>query len=61
MPLFRDRDAHEPAHAEGKRHVELPSSARTPTSKAAGKRQHDQPWVPKSGLVGRTRRSARRS
>jgi hypothetical protein len=50
----------DPAHAPGKRHIgPAPTGAGAPSSGPA-KRGHDQPWVPTSGLVGRTRRSARR-
>jgi hypothetical protein len=48
------------AHAPGKRHIR---PTRTPVDvprNEPAKRMHDQPWLPTSGLVGRSRRSARR-
>ena len=48
------------AHAEGHRHLGPAPEVPCPRHRTAGKPVHDQPWIPKSGLVGRSRRSARR-
>lgn len=50
---------HDPAHAPGKRRLGPTADAATPQQVRIERRRH-QPWVPTSGLVGRTRRSARR-
>ena len=50
---------HDPAHAPGKRRIGRVADAATPPQVRLERRRH-QPWVPTSGLVGRTRRSARR-
>jgi len=60
MPRSPKRTPEEPAHAEGKRHVALPDREAAPKARPTGPGGHHQPWVPTSGLVGRTRRSARR-
>jgi hypothetical protein len=49
------------AHAPGKRRLFPPRTAERAAKPAPATRMHDQPWVPTSGLVGRSRRSARRS
>ncbi len=50
----------DPAHAPGKHHLApLPGTGRA-APRTGAVPPHDQPWVPTSGLVGRTRRSARR-
>jgi hypothetical protein len=49
------------AHAPGKRRMGPPPIAARAARATPARRTHDQPWVPTSGLVGRTRRSARRS
>lgn len=48
-----------PGHAPGHRHLGPPPDAPAPHPADPG-RPHDQPWVPKGGLVGRSRRSQRR-
>ncbi len=48
------------AHAPGKRRLGLPMTPPGQPAAQAPRRGHDQPWIPTSGLVGRTRRSARR-
>lgn len=50
----------DPAHAPGKRRLGRVADAATPHHVRIEGRRH-QPWVPTSGLVGRKRRSARRS
>lgn len=50
----------DPTRAPGKRHRGRPDDAAAPTEVAV-ERPARQPWVPTSGLVGRKRRSARRS
>ena len=53
-------DAVDRAHAPGKRNLgPAPGAAHLPAAPAGGHAQH-QPWVPTSGLIGRSRRSARR-
>jgi hypothetical protein len=51
---------HDPAHAPGKRRIGRMADAAVPRQVGLERRRH-QPWVPTSGLVGRKRRSARRS
>lgn len=51
---------HDPAHAPGKRRIGRPADQAIPRPVRAERRRH-QPWIPTSGFVGRTRRSARRS
>lgn len=48
-----------PGHAPGHRHLGPPPDVPAPRTAEPG-RPHDQPWVPKGGLVGRSRRSQRR-
>jgi hypothetical protein len=51
----------DPAHAPGKhRKSPPPLQGRAAQRTPAGARAH-QPWVPTSGLIGKQRRSARRS
>lgn len=52
--------APDPAHAPGKRGKGPPPATVSSPRAAPPTRTHDQPWVPSSGLVGRSRRSARR-
>lgn len=48
----------DPAHAPGKRKRGAPPAmGRTAPKSEPASGQHDQPWVPTSGLVGRSRRS----
>lgn len=56
-----DDPRHEdPAHAPGKRKRGAPPGAKGAKPGAETRSdQHDQPWVPTSGLVGRSRRSPR--
>ncbi|MFP5487560.1 MAG: hypothetical protein ACLGHQ_04560 [Acidimicrobiia bacterium] len=49
----------DPAHAPGKRRLGRTADVATPRQVRVERARH-QPWVPTSGLVGRTRRSARR-
>lgn len=49
----------DPAHAPGKRRLGRPADEAVPHRVRVERWRH-QPWVPTSGLVGRTRRSARR-
>lgn len=51
------RDA---AHAEGHRHLGPPPGEPQPAVIETSKVPANQPWVPRSGLVGRIRRSPRR-
>lgn len=48
-----------PGHAPGHRHPGPPPDVPSPRSAEPG-HPHDQPWIPKGGLVGRSRRSQRR-
>jgi hypothetical protein len=50
----------DPAHAPGKRRRGPPPEQGRAAGEEPGRRRQHQPWVPTSGLVGRTRRSARR-
>ena len=43
-------------HARGHRHLPPPPREAAPKG-VTPKRGHDQPWVPKSSLAGRSRRS----
>jgi hypothetical protein len=56
----RPEEAPDRAHAPGKRRLGPPPSVARSRQGMVAARTHDQPWVPTSGLVGRTRRSARR-
>lgn len=56
----RGMPVEDPAHAPGKRRIGRPADAATPHQVRLERGRH-QPWIPTSGLVGRTRRSARRS
>lgn len=47
-------------HASGHRRVGPPPTMAGPPAMERAKPAHDQPWIPKSGLIGRSRRSARR-
>jgi hypothetical protein len=47
----------DPAHAPGKAKRGAPPAVATPPQAEHDPGQHDQPWVPTSGLVGRSRRS----
>lgn len=49
----------EPGRAPGHRHAGPPPEPRSWDDRMRGKPSHDQPWIPKSGLVGRIRRSPR--
>lgn len=51
----------DPAHAPGKRRKAPPPDADLPNRGQSAQSRRDQPWVPTSGLIGRKRRSARRS
>jgi hypothetical protein len=51
----------DPAHAPGKRGIGPPPGTPSSPRTAPLARTRDQPWVLTSGLVGRQRRSARRS
>jgi hypothetical protein len=53
-------DASDRAHAPGKQHLGRVRTLAGFARNEPAKRPHDQPWVPTSGLVGRSRRSARR-
>jgi hypothetical protein len=59
-PLARDPRRADPSHAQGKRKLGPPPEVEAPPTASIERRRH-QPWVPTSGLVGRKRRSARRS
>lgn len=50
----------DPTRAPGKRHRGRAADAQAPPEVPSEAHTH-QPWIPTSGLVGRTRRSARRS
>jgi hypothetical protein len=50
----------DPAHAPGKRGLGPPQETAHMPPPAQVERTRHQPWVPTSGLIGRTRRSARR-
>jgi hypothetical protein len=56
----RGMPEHDPVHAPGKRRLGRMTDAATPRQVRIERRRH-QPWIPTSGLVGRKRRSARRS
>lgn len=53
-------DASDPAHALGQQHLVWIGKLAGFARNAPTRRPHDQPWVPTGGLVGRSRRSARR-
>lgn len=57
----RSFPAADPAHAPGKRKRALGPQAIEPGTEEAPSPMHDQPWIPTSRLLGRFRRSARRS
>lgn len=50
----------DPVRAPGKRHRGRPADSDGPDDVLVERQPH-QPWIPTSGLVGRKRRSARRS
>lgn len=55
------QEAPDPAHAPGKRKRGAPRDTEPAPHRIEPQPGHDQPWVPTNGLVGRKRRSARRS
>jgi len=59
-PEHERRPRPDPAHAPGKAHRGAPPAAKQRAEANPAAPAHDQPWVPTSGLVGRSRRSARR-
>ncbi|MGD9795605.1 MAG: hypothetical protein AB7V43_19235 [Acidimicrobiia bacterium] len=48
---------HDPAHAEGHRHLAPPPEFDRPVDPSASKAPKNRPWVPRSSFVGRIRRS----
>lgn len=48
---------HDPAHAEGHRHLGPPPETDRPVDPNVSKAPKNRPWVPKNSFVGRTRRS----
>lgn len=60
QPPLRLPLADSASHGPQERPGGPPPQTEEPHEQPHGRKAHDQPWLPTSGLVGRSRRSARR-